>query len=128
MKKVKAIGACVVILLTAQYGYATCSEEWVSCRKEAREFQRECKSSCEDSGCRRDCDDDKISDYESCDEMKSECRSYEGEESIYSQPQKNRQASVCQTNFGSCPMMVSTPVGSSCYCMTPAGQIWGIAQ
>jgi hypothetical protein len=39
-----------------------------------------------------------------------------------------RPASACITPAGSCPMVVPTPVGSSCYCATGYGPIGGIAR
>lgn len=37
-------------------------------------------------------------------------------------------ASVCMTQFGSCPMMVAIPVGSNCTCTTAFGILPGMAQ
>jgi len=34
-------------------------------------------------------------------------------------------ATHCQTNFGACGMAVPIPIGSSCYCPSYAGPIWG---
>ncbi len=37
-------------------------------------------------------------------------------------------ASACYTNFGSCPMRVALPVGSSCICYTYSGNFPGVAR
>ncbi|MGY1520254.1 eCIS core domain-containing protein [Luteimonas sp. A482] len=37
-------------------------------------------------------------------------------------------ASLCATNLGVCGMGVAIPVGSSCYCPTFNGPIWGVAR
>lgn len=39
-----------------------------------------------------------------------------------------RPAMICATPYGSCPMGVSLPVGSTCYCPSYAGPVWGVAQ
>lgn len=133
MKLLIRVGLFLIALSTAQHSYASCSDEWLSCRKAARESLKDCKSSCDNSNCRRDCEDTLKSDYDDCNTAKSECRSseeseYSNSQSRYREPQFNRPASICSTNFGPCPMMVRVPIGTSCYCMTPAGQVWGIAQ
>ena len=40
----------------------------------------------------------------------------------------NMPARACYTNFGACPMGMPVPVGSPCYCPTPAGPIGGMAR
>jgi len=37
-------------------------------------------------------------------------------------------AAVCATPFGACGMAVPIPMGSSCYCQTWQGPIWGVGQ
>ena len=37
-------------------------------------------------------------------------------------------ARICATPYGVCQMGVAIPLGSSCYCMTPQGQIWGVGR
>jgi hypothetical protein len=43
-------------------------------------------------------------------------------------PYQSSPASFCATNFGSCPMAVVIPRGSSCYCPTPYGPVGGVAR
>jgi hypothetical protein len=45
----------------------------------------------------------------------------------YSVPQQ-RIATFCHTPYGPCQMQVAIPVGSSCYCQSYAGPLWGVAQ
>lgn len=133
MRPLRDTAFFLTVVTIGQLGYAGCSDEWLSCRTEAREFRKECVSTCEDSTCRRDCADTLKSDYADCDAGKSECLESTPSQSSsqlpsYQAPQFNSPASICATNFGPCPMRVPVPVGASCYCATPAGQIWGIAQ
>ena len=85
------------------------------------------------AGCEtdNDCKGDRICESGRCvnadtdtdnDAPKSSPRSH------YSQPSPNATATVCLTNFGTCPMMVLVPQGSSCFCRTPSGPLPGIAQ
>lgn len=134
MKHFYKLHLFIVVLVIAQYGYASCSSEWLSCRKAARQTQKECKSACADSQqCETECENDMDIEYADCDTAKSECLNseesqYPSAQSPYHEPQRSIPASICATNFGSCPMVVPVTRGTSCYCMTPAGQIWGIAQ
>lgn len=46
----------------------------------------------------------------------------------FNQPGMFPRASACFTNLGACPMAVSIPGGSPCYCPTYAGLVWGVAR
>ena len=124
----------ILLLLTTQLSYASCSDDWLSCRSEARKTWSDCNRSCNDSSCRHDCTESKSSDYRDCDTAKSECRATESSSSgsgsnNYQTPQRSGStASSCFTQFGSCSMRMAVPIGSSCYCATPGGPIWGVAQ
>jgi hypothetical protein len=37
-----------------------------------------------------------------------------------------RSGTVCVTQLGTCPMVESLPVGASCVCRTPNGEIGGV--
>ena len=47
---------------------------------------------------------------------------------INNRPYQRSIAQACITPFGTCPMAISIPVGSPCYCPTIQGPVWGQAQ
>jgi len=131
---------CSLALLsfaTLDGAYASCADDWVACRQDARNSKKECLSGCDsgDRQCRSDCESTQKSEYQDCDAVKAECRGSESGRSGdsgssgYRPPPPNRaEATFCATNYGSCPMVITVPMGSSCYCASPAGPIWGIAR
>lgn len=127
----------VLAILAAHDASAGCSDDWVECRKSARDAKKECLSSCDraDRECRSDCDRTQNSDYKDCDDTKAECRSSESSQSETRKlpryqvpPSSGASATFCATNYGTCFMSVPIPIGWSCICPTPAGPIAGIAR
>lgn len=129
----KFIGFFLILgISTIQHAYATCSDEWLDCRRAARSTKSACTSNCgADAACRIDCTNNFNSEYQDCETSKRECKGTDepkrGSSSDYQAPQQSI-ASACWTNYGSCPMFQPINVGSSCYCLTGAGQIWGVAK
>lgn len=65
-------------------------------------------------------------------EIAQECRrggdSGLGDTDARQTPLAPQVATVCMTNVGTCMMAVAIQQGSSCYCPTPYGPVWGQAR
>jgi hypothetical protein len=125
----------MLIITAVQCAYAECGDEWMNCRRDARSAKNDCISSCNgDLACRQECTNSLNSDYRDCDHSKADCRRSDSSRSNnsssnYEVPRQGGSAATfCVTNYGSCGMNMSIPIGSSCICVTPAGPIAGIAR
>lgn len=126
----KFIAFIIIFIFATQYSYASCSSEYRYCRKDARADYKQCRSYCDssDRNCSEECSLMKEDDYEYCEVEENECsgsrESYPSQNSNQ-RSLRNQPASHCVTTYGNCRMAVPIPIGSSCYCPTPSGPIWG---
>lgn len=135
------IGLLALAMISPLAKSDSCSDEWLQCRKNARADQSSCTRDCDDdSKCRRKCYDEQNISYKDCELERASCRAADNSDVNQSRDapksrfpkspnfQRPMVASVCATNFGTCPMQVATQIGNQCYCVTPNGPLPGVAR
>lgn len=135
------IGLFALTMISPNAKSDNCSDEWLQCRRNVRADQNSCSKDCDDdSKCRRKCSAEQNTSYQDCDAERASCRASDNSDANQSRDSSRSQvprtfnfqrpmiASVCATNFGTCPMQVATQTGYPCYCVTPNGPLPGVAR